>query len=55
MAFDEFGIKVEIFFLQVRGVIVKRKMKFGNVFVLVCYFNGNLLKNLRVLCVSLFY
>jgi hypothetical protein len=27
----------------------------GNVFILVCYFNGKKLKNFHVFCVNLFY
>jgi len=46
---------VESSFLQRCGVIVKMKEYFENVFLLVCYFNGKWLKNLRVLCANLFY
>jgi hypothetical protein len=55
MAFNNFGVKVESSLLQICGLIVKMKEYFGNVFIIVCYFNSKWLKNLHLLCVNLFY
>jgi len=55
MVFDEFGVRVVSFLLQMCGVIVKMREYFGNVFVFVCYFNEKWLKNLHVFCANFFY
>jgi hypothetical protein len=58
MVFDKLVIwswSGELSLKEVCGVTLNRREWFGNVFVLVCYFNGKWLKNLHVFCVSLLY